>query len=667
MKNCKDFPLLDRWKAHRGALTVLLLFAGAAFAAGLRGGFLNFDDNTLLVENPNWRGFGPASILWMFRTFHMGHYMPLTWLSYALDHALWGMNPLGYHAVNLFFHLLNVGLFYGLARKVFDRVPGVPRPDPGQWDGPALSAALLYAVHPMRVESVVWITERRDVLSGFFLLLTLLAYWDIEPRGEKLWRRVVPLFALSLLCKAWGITLPVVLILIDRFLLNRWSWDWEKKKWALWALAAVAAILAAAAQSASNALGSAISPGGFPRSVFQAAQGLWYYPLAHLWPLNLSPVNDFPVDGAGVRGAVALAGVIGLSVFLWRARGRRPFLAAGMAAYAVLVAPVLGFFQSGFQFVADRYTYISAWPLVLLASGGAWRWAARESRRREFLWAFLGIATLLLTALTSRYARAWTGGESLWTWAVASRPQSYTAQAGLGSYWIHRGMPEKALPCFERSVELNPGFAEGYLKEGEALEMLGRDSETPALYEKARALNPGWWEPYLKLGEAHRASGDLFQAEAMYRAAAQRKRGDAEILCRLGVTLMAQGKWAEARGPLFQAVRANPGDPHAFNDLGIVFSNLGDAAASEKNFQRALELSPDFAEARVNYGFLLLKAGRTEDAEGQFRKALEEKKDFPEALAGLGYCAMARGNGAEAKTLLEKSRRLKPSLSPPGK
>ncbi|HMX95532.1 MAG TPA: tetratricopeptide repeat protein, partial [Elusimicrobiota bacterium] len=100
---------------------------------------------------------------------------------------------------------------------------------------------------------------------------------------------------------------------------------------------------------------------------------------------------------------------------------------------------------------------------------------------------------------------------------------------------------------------------------------------------------------------------------------------------------------------------------------GIVFSNLGDAAASEKNFQRALELSPDFAEARVNYGFLLLKAGRTEDAEGQFRKALEEKKDFPEALAGLGYCAMARGNGTEAKTLLEKSRRLKPSLSPPGK
>ncbi|MBL0350903.1 MAG: tetratricopeptide repeat protein [Elusimicrobia bacterium] len=667
MKNCKEFPLLDRLKSHRGALTVLFLFTVAAFAGGLRGGFLNFDDNTLLVENPNGRGFGGASILWMFTTFHMGHYMPLTWLSYALDHALWGMNPVGYHAVNLFFHFLNVALFYLLARRVFDRVPGVPRPAPGGWDGPALSAALLYAVHPLRVESVVWITERRDVLSGFFLLLTLLAYWEAAPRGEKLGRRVVPLFALSLLCKAWGITLPVVLILIDRFLLNRWSWAWEKKKGPLWGLAAAGAVLAAAAQSSSNAVGSAFSAGGILRSVWQAAQGLWYYPLAHLWPLNLSPVNDFPVGGAWGRGAAALGGAIVLSVFLWRSRRRRPFLAAGLAAYAVLVAPVLGFFQSGFQFVADRYTYVSAWPLVLLAAGGAWRWAARESRRREILWALLGIAALLLTALSSRYARAWTDGESLWTWAVAARPESYTAQAGLGSYWIQRGQPEKALPCFERSVELNPRFAEGYLKEGEALELLGRKSETPPLYERARALNPGWSEPYLKLGDAYRESGDLYRAESLFRAAANLRKGNAEILCRLGVTLMAQGKWAEARGPLLQAVRANPGDPHAFNDLGIVHSNLGDPVSAEKSFLRAIERSPDFAEARVNYGFLLLRTGRTEDAEGQFRKALEEKKDFPEALAGLGYCEMAKGHGPESKALLEKSRRLKPALPQRGK
>ncbi|HEY3239195.1 MAG TPA: hypothetical protein VGL92_06515, partial [Acidimicrobiia bacterium] len=331
----------------RGLLLALVVTATLlTFAPVLGNDFVRWDDHVNLLENPHYRGLGWRQLAWMFSTFHLGHYMPVTWLSFGLDYVLWGMDPTGYHLTSLVLHTANAALVFLLAGRLLAR--GGEFPPAAQAAG-AAAAALFFALHPFRAASVAWATERRDVLSGFFLFLTVLAYLraaDGGPRRGRWLTASVALYGLALGAKAVVMTLPVVLLLLDVYPLRRLPADPR-----LWLGPAGRAVLR---EKIPYALLSAFcmalawhgrtfvaAPPEYPWVVRLSVviHGLWFYVLKTLVPRDLSPLYEFSIEG---RTAVAALAVAGITALVWALRRRWPAGLAAWAYYGVSVSPVIG-------------------------------------------------------------------------------------------------------------------------------------------------------------------------------------------------------------------------------------------------------------------------------------------------------------------------------------
>ena len=283
------------------ALTIVV------FLPTLQNGFINFDDPDNLLNNPNYKGLGWSNLSWMFTAFHLGHYHPLTWLTFAFDYTLWGMNPTGYHLTSMLIHAVNAVLFYYLTFDLLKMAITQPVTDVGLRAASAFSA-LLFSLHPLRVESVAWATERRDVLSGLFILLTLLCYLKAHDSAaaalrSRTWYRLSVIFCtLSLLSKAIGMSLPVVLVVLDVFPLRRlgggagkWFGPQIRRVWLekipFVGLAAVSAVIALAAQRASGAIVAMEAFGPMER-LLQSFFGVIFYLVKTLVPTELSPIYE---------------------------------------------------------------------------------------------------------------------------------------------------------------------------------------------------------------------------------------------------------------------------------------------------------------------------------------------------------------------------------------
>jgi hypothetical protein len=389
------------------ALVALVALVLAAFQPALGADFqTSWDDNVNLLAHERWRGFGADELRWMATGFRLGHWHPLTWLSFALDHALWGMDPAGYHLTNVALHAAGAVALFFLCRAVL-RAAGSPA---AERVAPAFVAAALFAVHPLRVESVAWITERRDVLSGVLLVATLLAWLRWRASGARRWYALaLGVYALSLGAKAWGMTLPAVLLVLDAWPLARFRREsaarlvLEKVPFAI--LAAATAVLAFLAQRASGGMNYAaeFTPA---QKAAQACYGLCYYVVRSLWPANLLPVYtlDTALDPGEMRFVLSAAGVALAAGLALALRRRVPALAAACAVYAIVVSPVLGLAQSGVQLVADRYSYLATMPFALLCGALFARAGTAPARRAAAAAAALAILGLGLA--TRAYARA---------------------------------------------------------------------------------------------------------------------------------------------------------------------------------------------------------------------------------------------------------------------
>ena len=360
------------------------------FLPGLSGEFLNWDDDVNFLVNPNFRGLGWSNVRWMFTTTHEGHWIPLTWLTLGLNYALGGMDPRGYHLVSLVFHAASAVLFYFAARRLI----GAALPAAGlaalSW-GAAL-AALLFAVHPLRVESVVWITERRDVQSVFFYLLAVLGYLRAVEEGRDgrlapLWRGLsVAALVGAVMSKSSTIMLPAALLLIDVYPLRRTSVGWrrlivEKLPYFVVAAADVIVALIAVRSAAKLTVLGAHSIAGRAAIVLYS---FFYYPWKLVWPVELSPMYEMPprIDPLEPRFVVATLMVVVITGALVALRRRWP---AGLSAWtysALMILPLSGVVHAGFQLVQDRWSYLSGMGFVLVAGGGiAWLVDARARGR----------------------------------------------------------------------------------------------------------------------------------------------------------------------------------------------------------------------------------------------------------------------------------------------
>ncbi len=506
---------------RRGVLPLVIVAAVlACFLPALHGDFVAWDDDLNFTENPNYRGLAPAQLRWMATTFHGGHYQPLTWLTLALDHAVWGMDPTGYHLTSVLLHAVNAVFVYRLIIALLARtslpVGGFP----------AAAGALFFAIHPLRVESVAWASERRDVLSGLFWLLALLAYLRMQEGPRTRWYLVsLGCFALSLLSKAWGITLPLVLLVLDAYPLGRFAPGRarlpvlrEKVPYAI--LAAAGAALAVAAVRPIAATRTLAEHGVLARAA-QAAYGLWFYLGKTVAPVRLSPLYllELRLDPAAPRYVAALAGTAAATAVLALGRRRWPWAAAAAACYAIVVSPVLGFVQTGPQIAADRYTYLACLPWAVLVAAGVARLGRSGPALRAAGWGASAVGLVVLGVLTYRQTGVWRDSRTLWEHALRLDPRSWVAYTNRGVTRDGAGDPDGALADWSAAIAIHPGYALAWYDRGSARRARGDLDGALTDLNVAIVLNPRDARAWNNRGWAREVKGDVRGAAADYAEA----------------------------------------------------------------------------------------------------------------------------------------------------
>ncbi|HEU4440202.1 MAG TPA: tetratricopeptide repeat protein [Methylomirabilota bacterium] len=531
--------------------------------------FLDWDDDRNLVNNPAFRGLGWANLRWMFTTTHMGHWIPLTWLTFGADYVLWGMKPVGYHLTNLLLHTAAAVALYFVALRLL-RVAtagGEAAPRLG-----ALAAALFFSIHPLRVESVAWATERRDVLSGLWFLLAVLTYLVAVDRSGVRRRRwlagSVACYALALMSKAIVMTLPAVLLILDIYPLrriDRWrAWATAEGRRALAEKVPYAALAIAGAGMAIYALRThaqeMLVPQPLESRIAVALYGVAFYAWKTFVPFPISPLYQLParVDPAAPAMLASAAAVLAVTVLLVWQRRRWPAGLAVWLSYLVLLAPVSGIVQSGPQLVAARYSYLACLGGALLAGAAVW-WLARRARLAGSAWrgAVAGAVVVIagfagLGALAWRETHVWRDSETLWAHVVATDPASSIAHNNLGFAYLQQGRLDEA------------------------------ERETLA----ALRLDPEWELAHANLAVVLLRQGKLAEA------------GEARV--QLGYMLLKHGKY-EAAVDLFQKeVASRPGDAGAHNNLGAALLLRGQVGPAIGQFEEALRINPAHEKARRN-------------------------------------------------------------------
>jgi len=484
---------VSRGGLARGAVPALVVgLTVLAFLPALHHEFLGWDDAKNYLDNPHYRGLGPPQLAWMFTTFHMGHYIPVTWISFGLDYLLWGMDPSGYHLTNILFHAATALAFYFLSLRLLGAARlGVT--DSDLRIGASL-AALLFAIHPLRAESVAWVTERRDVLSGLFYVLSLIAYLkalDGRDRPSPRWYWTsVGFFAGGLLSKSIVVSLPVILLALDVYPLQRLGGERGWRHTSVWlekvpyfALGAAATVIGFLALFTLGNTRSLAEMGPLYRTV------LWIYGLAfYLWksamPFGLSPLYqlDFTVTWLHFG---AVGGLLGVAVLV---RQRWPAFTVATIAYIATLLPVLGIFQNGPQAAADRYTYLAClgWA-VILGGLAARRWAGRDMIR-----VVLSIWVVAMLPLTWQQVAIWHDSATLWSYAIALAPQNRAAHFNLAGAHEEAGRYAAAVAEYAEVARLSNRFrGRWYITIGWNYEKAKVDRLALAAFRTALSLEPG--------------------------------------------------------------------------------------------------------------------------------------------------------------------------------
>ena len=631
------------------------------FAPSLQNQFVDWDDLENFTTNPFYRGFGWTQLTWMWTTVLLGHYVPVTWMTLGVDYLVWGMNPAGYHLTNVLLHSANAAVFYLVAQRLI-RLPmlAAATAHPLAWRLSAVLAALVFALHPLRVESVAWVTERRDVLSGLFYLLAVWAYLrDAETTSDarsrrRLWYWVsLGCFVLALLSKAITITLPILLIVLDVYPLRRLGrgaagwWSGPARRW--WAekipfvvaSALVAPITLIAARSAANLF--SVAHVGLGERVAISLYGLIFYLWKTLAPLDLSPFYPLrrPLEILSAPYLVS-AGLVALITGLTIVRRTRwPALGAVWLAYVVTLLPVSGLFQNGPQISADRYSYLPSLALASLVGAvvlGVWRaWAGRwHGRTAGFC--LTGAGALLvatLTLFTWKQIGIWHDSERLWTNALTVAPSS-VAHAHLGYVRRQQARWTEANEHYREASAMRPDAPDIQVQWGVALAQQGRIGEAIERFREALRLWPENSVAHYNWGNALLGGGDVEEAIAHYREAVRLEPRGAEAYTNWGRALALQGKRDEAIAKYREALRIKPISVPHYNWANELFV-AGDFDGAIGHYREAARLDPDGAEVYNNWGRALAQQGKWDEAIAKFQEALIRRPNYPLASANLEH------------------------------
>jgi len=661
---------------------VIVLITGAAFFPVLDNQFVNLDDPVSILGNPHYRGLGWAQLRWMFTTLHNTLYRPITWITLGADYLLWGMQPLGYHLTSLLLHCANALLVYMLAMRLFS----LPAPNPPVRSEFALRAAaafaaLVFAVHPLRVEPVAWASARNDVVDGLFFVGTILCYVRSasvpEPSHARPWMgAAVFAYALSLLAKPSGIALPFMLLVLDVYPLRRlgggpgkWFgpvargiW-WEKVPFLL--LSIGAGVLALIGKEQSKLL-LPLGHYGLIERGMQSISGLAFYLWKTIIPLALSPLYELPVhmelsDGSFLLSCTVVAA---LTIALYVFRRRWPAGMASWLCYLVILVPVAGIVQSGPQIAADRYSYLSCLPWAILAGAAVlycWQaWLSGKVGQPIFAvtGAVAGLVIVALAGLTWRQTQVWRDAETLWRHALTVNQKSVFAHHFLGTALFDLDRTEEAMEHFRHALQINPAYASAHNNLANALASRGDAEGAIKHYREAISLDPDSAEAHYNLARFLAKRGDGQAAIEHYNAALRIEPNDADTHNNLGL-LLAQRRDIPAALAAFQrAVELDPAHAEAYYNIGRVYADKGDFNNAVGYYQRALKLQPGEAEIYFVLGTVLARQGRLGEAMDHFREAVKLRPDSADAHASLGRALAAQGKKEEAEKQYREALRI---------
>jgi tetratricopeptide (TPR) repeat protein len=626
-----------------------------AYQPAWHGAFI-WDDDQYVTENPLLTSREGLRRIW-FSLDSPSQYFPLTYTTFYLERPFWGLNPAGYHWVNILLHAGNALLVWQLLTRL--RVPG------------AWLAAAVFALHPVQVESVAWITERKNVLMAFFFLLTLLAW--VKFIGEKTarpWRfYLVALvcYALALSAKTTACTLPAALLLI--LWLERKPIGWRR-------LAQVGPFLAMGIGMGlvtvwweryhQGTHGKLFAIGWAERGLI-ASRAVWFYAGKLLWPANLT--FSYPrwtisaSDPAAYGWALATAA---LGVAVWRARrwaGRGVEVAA--AFFAVTLSPVLGFimlYTFVYSFVADHYQYVACLGPIALAAAGMERGLGRMGKQTPFFQPVCcGALLVLLWALTWQQCGMYADSETLWRTTLARNAGSWIAHDNLGVAFDQKGELEEAIGQYRKALEINPGNLNAHNNLGKDLVQKGEMGEAVAQYREALEINPDFAEVRYNLAFVLARMGRAEEAIAQYRKALDINPAYVDARNNLGRALLQKGEVEEAIAQFRKALEINPAYMKARKNLGNALLRKGDFDGAMACFEKITALSPDPVERWFSLGDDFLQHGELEEAIACFRQTLKIRPRFADASANLGLALFQKGEMKEAIAAWQQALEINPA------
>jgi tetratricopeptide (TPR) repeat protein len=619
--------------AIAGALALLVL---AVFMQAVSFQFLTWDDPPYVTNNSHVRqGLSLSGIAWAFSAFHAANWHPLTWLSHMLDASLFGLDPRGHHATSIALHAANTILLYAFLLRATG----------ARWRS-ALAAAL-FAVHPLHVESVAWVAERKDVLSTLFWLLTLHFYVSyVKNPGLSRYLAVAASLSLGLMAKPMLVTLPFVLLLLDAWPLRRLdpqapadsrSREVRQRlvveKLPLLALSVVSMVITFIAQSRGEAVAKIeLVPVGdrAANAVISYAAYLW----KAVYPVDLSFFYPFRENWEAGALLMSIALLAAITILAWRTRATRPALLFGWLWYLGTLVPVIGLVQVGAQAMADRYTYV---PLIGIFVAVAWSLPDSGSSAVRRAVTLTGTAVILgaLAVAAHTYAGKWRSSQELYLHALSVEPNNYRAHGLLASEYARERKLDQAQHHALESMRL------------------GQSSRLAGVAENV-AIN------HVTLGNIELARGDLTRAFEHFTRAVELNPADPVPHFNQGMVLKSAGQHDRAIPAFEAALRLNPDYARAHNHLGLALLLTGQVDRAVVHYQQAAALRPDYAEARFNLGVAFEAQGRHEDAVAQYRKALEINPDNVVNHLRLANLLIALGRGREATGNVAEALRLSP-------
>ena len=625
---------LGRADERRHALWIslaLVVLNVLVYASVWRHDFVSFDDPQYVSENVHVKaGLTWSGVRWAFTTGEAGNWHPLTWISHMLDVQMFGVHAGPHHVTNLLLHIANSLLLVGLLWRMTGAL------------GRSAFVGAMFALHPIHVESVAWISERKDVLSTLFWFLGLWAYVDyVRDARRSRYVLVLLCLALGLMSKPMLVTFPFALLLLDYWPLERpVSPRLILEKVPLFALVAASSVITFLAQSRGGAV-SALAALPLTSRAANAIVAYASYIEKIVWPARLAVLYPYSREFGWHLGVAAIV-LIAITASTLSVARRYRYAPVGWLWYIGTLVPVIGLVQVGVQSMADRYTYVPSIGLFIIIAWGVPDLLSAFSQSRVPLLAAATAAIAVSAIIAHIQVQYWRDSLTLWEHAAQVSPSDPHVETALGSVLSEKGEVAQAVALFTDALQHEPQFAEAHNKLGVALADQGRIAEAVPHYEAALRSKPSLAEARYNLGNAFAAEGKPAEAIAQYHQALQLRPDDAATHNGLGSALDDQGRLDEAIGEYLQAIRLNPEFADAHNNLGAARAKQGKNDEAILEFLEALKINPKNADAHYNVAVMLDARGRTAEAIQHLQEALRLKPNHQGARQALQMITAGR-------------------------